>query len=196
MELIKSETYNNLAKAFAGETMARTRYEFIEYGARKEGYKTLAEIIDTVAYQEFNHARMLYTFLQKAKEGKIDNVDICSGYPFKQKWDLTDNLLFASEDEASEANDIYPKFAQIAEAEGFNETGLLFKQLAGVEESHRALFMQLHEHLKNGTLYERNCDVVWKCADCGYEAKSHAPWEICPLCKAKKGAVLIDLCTC
>ena len=164
--------------------------------ARKEGYKTLAEIIDTIAYQEFNHARMLYTYLQKAKEGKIDNVDVCSGYPFKQKWDLADNLLFASEDEESEATVIYPKFSVIAEEEGFNEIGLLFKQLAGVEENHRAIFLQLHEHIKNGTLYECENDVVWKCADCGYEAKSTAPWEICPLCKAKKGAVLIELNKC
>ena len=45
---------------------------------RKEGYKTLAEIIDTIAYQEFNHARMLYTYLQKAKEGIVQK-DIVSG---------------------------------------------------------------------------------------------------------------------
>ena len=56
MKLIKSQTYQNLARAFAGECMARTRYEFIEYGARNEGYKNIAEIIDGIAYQEFNHA--------------------------------------------------------------------------------------------------------------------------------------------
>ena len=58
MNLLKSQTFVNLAKAFAGETQARTRYEFMEYGMRNEGYKAMAEIEDTVVYQEFNHARM------------------------------------------------------------------------------------------------------------------------------------------
>ena len=43
MKLSESKTYYNLAKAYAGECQARTRYEFIEYGARKEGLKALAE---------------------------------------------------------------------------------------------------------------------------------------------------------
>ena len=34
MKLIESKTYYNLAKAYAGECQAKTRYEFIEYGAR------------------------------------------------------------------------------------------------------------------------------------------------------------------
>ncbi|MBQ7226785.1 MAG: rubrerythrin family protein [Clostridia bacterium] len=193
MELIKSNTYQNLAKAFAGETMARTRYEFIEYGARKEGYKTLAEMIDTVAYQEFNHARMLYTFIQKASDDTIKNIEVCSGYPFKQKWNLTDNLLFAAEDEESEADEIYPTFAKVAEDEGFKDIALLFRNLASVESSHRALFIQLHDQLKNGTLYEKEQAVTWRCADCGYEATATSPWEECPLCKAKKGAVLLQI---
>ena len=65
MELINSQTYVNLAKAYSGETQARTRYEFVEYGMRSVGYSAMAEIVDTIAYQEFNHARMYYTYLQK-----------------------------------------------------------------------------------------------------------------------------------
>lgn len=57
MELKNSKTFDHLARAFAGECMARTRYEFAEYGARKAGYDNIAAIIDEIAYQEFNHAR-------------------------------------------------------------------------------------------------------------------------------------------
>ena len=64
MELKNSKTFDHLARAFAGECMARTRYEFAEYGARKAGYDNIAAIIDEIAYQEFNHARMFYTALQ------------------------------------------------------------------------------------------------------------------------------------
>ena len=34
MELKQSQTYVNLARAYASECQARTRYEFVEYGAR------------------------------------------------------------------------------------------------------------------------------------------------------------------
>ena len=89
MKLIESKTYLNLAKAFAGECMARTRYEFIEYGARQQGYTALAEVVDKIVYNEFNHARMCYTYLESASDKPIANVEVCSGYPFKEKWDLT-----------------------------------------------------------------------------------------------------------
>ena len=66
MKLIESKTYKNLAKSYAGECQAHIRYKFIEYGARKQGYKCMAEMIDTLVYNEFQHARMFYTYLQKA----------------------------------------------------------------------------------------------------------------------------------
>ena len=44
--LKNSKTYENLARAFAGECQAHVRYMFIEYGARNEGYVALSEIID------------------------------------------------------------------------------------------------------------------------------------------------------
>ena len=98
MKLIESKTYYNLAKAYAGECQARVRYEFIEYGARNEGYKALAEAIDKIVYNEFNHARMFYTKIQDASDKEIKNIEICGGYPFKEKWNLLDNLRLAAED--------------------------------------------------------------------------------------------------
>ena len=64
MKLKGTQTEINLARAYASECQARTRYEFIEYGARYNGYKNIADIIDEIIYQEFNHARMFYTFIQ------------------------------------------------------------------------------------------------------------------------------------
>ena len=76
MELKNSETYKNLAKAYSAECQARTRYEFVEYGFRYNGYEAIAQIIDTIAYQEFNHARMLYTQIQDGNQEEIKNIDI------------------------------------------------------------------------------------------------------------------------
>lgn len=196
MKLKDSQTYLNLARAYAGETMARTRYEFVEYGARKEGYKNIAELIDGVAYQEFNHARMLYTFIQTAYDGAIPNIDVCAGYPFKEKWDLLENLRLAAEDEADEAERIYPEFARVADEEGFKDIAGLFRNIAQVETCHKKLFLQLHDQLAGGTLYKKDKSVKWKCEDCGYEATSTEAWVQCPLCQAKQGSIKLILDEC
>lgn len=193
MELIKSKTYLNLAKSYAGECQARTRYEFIEYGARKEGYAALAEMIDKVVYNEFNHARMMYTFIQDACDKEIENIDICSGYPFKEKWDLVENLRLASEDEKFEAEKIYPTYAKIAEEEGFTEIAEFFNNLVQVETCHHKLFKELYTQMTENTMYCKPEVVKWKCSSCGYEAESECAWDICPLCKAPQGTVMLKI---
>ncbi len=193
MELAKSKTFENLARAYAGECQARVRYEFIEYGARNEGFTALSELIDKVVYNEFNHARMFYTFMQKASDKPIQNVEICAGYPFKEKWNLLENLKLAAEDEKNEAEKIYPEFAATARKEGFAEIAELFDNIIQVENCHRMLFEQLHCQMKNGTMYARKEPTKWKCSSCGYEATAAKAWTECPLCKAKQGAVMLKI---
>lgn len=191
MKLKDSQTYKNLARAFAGECQARTRYEFIEYGAREQGYKALADIIDKIAYQEFTHSRMIYSFIQTADNKTIDNIEVCTGYPFRQKWDLMDNLRFAAEDEGVEADKLYPEFAKVAEEEGFCDIAALFRNLVKIEETHKNEFMRLYKLFKEGKLYKSDAPVIWKCPDCGYEATSKEAFQTCPVCQAKQGVVRI-----
>lgn len=186
MNLIESETYQNLAKAYAGESQARIRYEFIEYGARKEGYACLAEVIDKIVYNEFNHARMFYTKIQDASDKTIKNIDISAGYPFKQKWNLLENLKLAAEDEEKETL-LYPEFAKKAKEEGFKDIALLFSNIAEIENCHKMLFLDLYNQLKKGSLYKKTKPVKWKCSGCGYEQTSKSAPEICPVCQAKQG---------
>lgn len=189
MELIKSKTYFNLAKAFAGECMARTRYEYIEYGARQQGYKALAAEIDKLAYNEFNHARMFYSFIQSASPKTIDNIDISSGYPFREKWDLVENLRLASLDEESEGNSIYPAFAKTAREEGFKDIAALFDNVATVEKKHARILKDLYEQFSTDTQYCKKKSVVWECPACGYQAEGKEAFDTCPLCQEKQGSV-------
>lgn len=193
MKLIESKTYLNLAKAFAGECQASTRYRFIEYGARKEGYIAMAELINTVVYNEFNHARMLYTFIQTATDDTITNIDIASGYPFKEKWNLLDNLKLAAEDEENEQTMIYPEYEKTARKEGFDDIAGLFNNIIRVEDCHKKLFLDLHNQLKTKTLYKKENPVKWKCSSCGYEAVAKQAWTQCPLCQAAQGEVMIKI---
>lgn len=192
MKLADSQTYLNLAKAYAGECQARVRYEFMEYGARNEGYKQLAELIDKVVYNEFNHARMFYTKIQDASDKEIKNIDICAGYPFKEKWNLLDNLKIAAEDEKNET-EIYAEFAKTADDEGFSDVAELFRNIIQVETCHMKRFTELYEQMKKGTMYKKTKPVKWKCADCGYEATAKEAWTTCPICQAKQGSVMLQL---
>ncbi len=192
MKLKDSQTYKNLARSYASECQARTRYEFIEYGARFNGYKNIADIIDEIIYQEFNHARMFYTFLQDGEDGQIDNIEINAGFPFREKWDLGENLRLASEDEANEAR-IYEEFSITAEKEGFSEIAKLFRDTLEVENYHRQIFEELHQQFISGTLYKKDKPVAWICGDCGYMQISEEAWDECPLCKAKQGSIKLIL---
>ena len=193
MKLKASETYLNLARAYAAECQARTRYEFVEYGLRYNGFEALAQIVDTIAYQEFNHARMFYTFLQEASDKPIANIEICGGYPFKEKWDLRENLRFASEDERAESDEIYAEFERVAREEGFDEIADLYKDIRQVENCHSLLFKDLYEQMSTGTLYKKETPVKWKCGACGYEETGKEAFKVCPICKAKQGVVMLKL---
>ena len=192
MKLKDSQTYLNLARSYAAECQARTRYEFIEYGARYNGYKNIADIVDEIVYQEFNHARMFYTFIQESEDKQIDNIDIEAGFPFKEKWDLMENLRLASEDEQKDG-EAYEEFAKVAREEGFEEIAKLFEDTKMVEDYHKRVFLELYEQMKNDTLYKKDKPVLWVCADCGYMATSEEAWEECPLCQAKRGSIKLIL---
>ena len=136
---------------------------------------------------------MLYSFLQTADENVIKNIDISAGFPFKQKWNLLDNLAFAAEDEKNEAERIYPEFMDTAQKEGFKDIAGLFENLIQVETCHEKLFLDLHEQLKNSALYKRPKAVKWKCSGCGYETTAESAPNECPLCHAKQGAFMLKL---
>ena len=190
MELKQSKTFNNLARAYSSECQAMVRYKFIEYGARYNNLNTLAEIIDKIVYNEFNHARIFYTFIQDASKEQIDNIDVCAGTPFRQKWDLTDNLRLAALDEEKEVV-AYKKFASEAEKEGFPEVAKLFSDVAAIENQHKKQFLALFEQMKNDTMFKKDKKVKWKCVACGYEAEGTEAWEQCPVCQAEQGQVAI-----
>ncbi len=192
MELNKSKTFENLKKAFIAECSARTRYEFVEYGERYNGYEGLATIIDKIAYQEFNHARMLYTKIESVAKGTIENEEVCVSLPFRQKWDLVENLRLTAEDEGDEAV-FYQDAAKTAREEGFTDIANLFEMIKEVELKHKKILLYLYEKLKNNELYKSDTVKRWACPSCGYEATGEEAFDECPLCKAKLETLRINL---
>ena len=192
MKLKDSKTFVNLARAYMAECSARTRYEFCEYGFRYNGYEAIATLIDKIAYQEFNHARVLYTKLQDGEMKLIDNIDVCAGFPFKEKWDLETNLALLCQDELDEAH-AYEEFETTAREEGFTEIADLFKMIRDVEVRHARVFEEVYNQFKNKSLYKKAKEVAWICPACGYVSFDKEAWETCPLCQAKQGYCDIQL---
>ena len=186
MKLIESQTYLNLARAYASEAAARTRYEFVEYGFRYNGFEAIATLIDKIAYQEFNHARVIYTLLQDAELKQINNIDIEAGLPFKEKWDMLNNLQLLAQDEKDEAN-AYQDFAKTAIDEGFFEIAKKFEMIRDVELRHAKVFEERYKQIKKKSQYKKAKQVAWICPNCGYVSFDKTAWETCPLCEAKQG---------
>ena len=173
-------TVTNLARAFAGESQARTRYTVYAGVARKEGYEWIARIFEQTAANEAVHAEEFLEHLQ-AIGACAANIDLAAGYPF-QLGTTRENLAFAAEGELHEHNDAYPEFAEIARREGFDDTARLWMQIARIEGVHHNTFRQLHEQLVNGTLTEKEAPVTWHCLNCGYTYQGIRACDPCPVC--------------
>lgn len=191
MQFHQTETYKNLARSFAGESQAGMRYQLVAQTAMQEGYKTLSDQIKKIAKNETVHARRFFETLTE-KGGNADNILIDAGYPF-QAGTLAEGLDFAAMGEQSESTEIYPKFAKIAEEEGFKDVAALYRMISDVEKQHEIIFKYLRDAVKDGTLYKTETPMVWICSECGYMHVGKEPWKTCPLCKMGQGYVELHL---
>ncbi len=191
MKFENTETFKNLARSFAGECQAGMRYQMTAKLAMKEGLKTLADTVRSIAKNETLHATQFFNKMIE-KTGSRENVSFEAGYPF-HAGTLEESLKFAAMDEKNETEDIYPTFARIAKEEGFEDIAALYKMVADVEEHHKIIFQYLHDSVRNGTLYTCDSPMLWICSECGYMHVGNEAWKVCPLCKAEQGYVELHL---
>ena len=135
---------------------------------------------------------MLYTKIESATKGTIDNEPISVTLPFRERWDIVENLKHASQDEKDES-EFYKQASKTAMEEGFEDIANLFSMIATVELKHSKIFMHLYEKLKGGELYKSDSPKRWTCPACGYEATGDEAFDKCPLCMAKMETVKIIL---
>jgi rubrerythrin len=191
MQFENTETFKNLARAFAGECQAGMRYQMVAKLAMKEKLKTLADAVRTIAKNETLHATQFFNKIIE-KTGSRENIIIDAGYPF-HIGTLAESLKFSAADEKAEAEDVYPTFSITAKEEGFEDVAALFKMVAEVEAQHKIIFQYLQDGVRNGTLYKSETPVLWICSECGHMHVSTEAWNICPLCKAEQGYVDLHL---
>ena len=149
MELKGSKTEANLKAAFAGESEARNKYTYFASVAKKEGYEQIAALFLETAENEKEHAKIHFKYLNGIG-------------------DTMQNLADAAAGENYEWTDMYKKFAEEAEEEGFKEIAAKFRAIGEVEKHHEERYRKLLENVKDGEVFKKGSIVVWKCRNCGH----------------------------
>ena len=178
MKSIKgTKTEQNLLKAFAGESQARSRYVFFASKAKKEGYEQIAGVFNETAEQEKEHAERFFKFLEGGE------VTITASYPTGPIGTTQENLLAAAQGEKEEWDVLYREFGKVAEEEGFPEIAAAFKMISTVEAEHEKRYLKLLSRLTDGDFFKRDGEIWWQCRNCGYVCKASEAPKICPASK-------------
>lgn len=172
-----TRTEKNLLASFAGESQARTRYNFFASQARKEGYEVIAKFFDETAENERQHAKQFFKFLEGGP------VEITATYPAGVIGTTAENLLAAAEGEYEEWHDLYENAAKIAEEEGFPKVATKFRQIAKIEKHHETRYRGLLETVEAKTVFKKAEEQVWRCRECGHEHIGPNALEMCPVCQ-------------
>ena len=160
-----TKTEKNLMEAFAGESMARNKYNYFASRAKKDGYVQIANIFEETAANEKEHAKMWYKYLNG---GKVS--------------DTVTNLEDAANGENFEWTDMYARMAQEAREEGFDEIADKFEMVGAIEKHHEERYRKLLKNINDKKVFTKDGDAIWQCRNCGHIViGKHAP-EICPVC--------------
>ena len=171
-----TKTEKNLLTSFAGESQARMRYTYFASVAKKEGYEQIAAIFQETADQEKEHAKRMFKWL----EGGM--VEITASYPAGVIATTAENLKAAAAGENEEWTADYPRFADIADAEGFPAIAVMYRNIAVAEKGHEERYLALLKNIENGTVFKKAEPVTWQCRNCGFVYTGAAAPEMCPAC--------------
>lgn len=168
MNLKGTRTEANLMSAFAGETQARSKYEYFARAAENEGFNQIASIFRETALNEEAHA-----FLWFKELGGLSNT--------------AKNLENAKSGEHFEWAEMYEEFAQTAEQEGFKEIAAKFRQVAAIEKTHEERYIKLLESVEMQKVFEKTEEIMWQCRNCGHIHIGKKAPDVCPVCGYGKG---------
>lgn len=162
-----TKTEKNLWTAFAGESQARNKYTYFAGVAKKEGCEQIAELFLKTAENEKEHAKLWFKHLG------------CLG-------STVENLKAAAEGENYEYTDMYKRFAEEAEAEGFHDLAVQFRQVGEIERSHEQRYLKLLKNVEMQQVFEKSEEVMWECRNCGHLVIGRKAPDVCPVCQHPK----------
>ena len=158
-----TETMNNLAQAFAGESQANRKYLAFAEKADREGYPQAAKLFRAAA-----HAETVHALAHLKTMGKVGSTK--------------ENLKAAIEGETFEFTKMYPEMIEKAKEEGQDAAFRSFSYANAVEVEHASLYQNAFEHLESMEAADYHV-----CSVCGYTCAGGPP-DVCPVCGAKAKA--------
>ena len=182
-----TKTEQNLATSYLAESMAYTRYTYFSQSAQKEGYIQYAKIFAETADNELHHGKI---FLKHLIDGG------CTSLPLSVDGGIltptVNNLKVAASEEQSEGVDMYIKFAEVAEEEGFQDLADQWRAIASIEKHHEERFELLRKRIEDGTVWKRDKPIKWQCQVCGYIFEGVEPPEKCPACLHPRNHFMVE----
>jgi len=169
----KSESYNNIKKAFCDESAGHVRYMILSENAEKDGNHDLARLYKRLSEEELGHARIWY-----GEQGHHD----CDS-----------ELKTSISEESAGAAHGYPKYASMAELEGYEGLADRFLANGRVEANHHELLMNYLNETKDKTRHNANEDCVWRCTLCDQRHIGTSAPERGPLCDDNRTAYLKEM---
>ncbi len=167
MNLKGTKTEANLRAAFAGESQARNKYTYFASVAKKEGYEQISALFQKTADNEKEHAKMWFKEL-----GELSTT--------------AENLKAAAAGENYEWTDMYAKFAEEADEEGFTALAEKFRMVAAIEKSHEERYLRLLNNVEMQKVFEKAGETMWECRNCGHLVVGKKAPEVCPVCAHPK----------
>ena len=171
-----TQTEKNLVISFAGESQARNRYTYFASVAKKEGYEQIAAIFQETADQEKEHAKRMFKWLEGG------SVEITASYPAGVIGKTIDNLQEAAAGEHEEWAEMYPHFADVADAEGFPEIAAMYRAISIAEKGHEERYRAFVANVEAAKIFAKDDEVVWQCRNCGYIHVGKEAPQVCPAC--------------
>ena len=147
--------------------MARNKYTFYSAVAKNQGYEQIADLFLKTAENERSHAYMWFK--------ELNGVG-----------DTAENLLHAAEGENYEWTEMYYKFAQTAEKEGFPELAARFRYVAEIEKHHEERYRALLKNVQEALVFAKPEKTVWECRNCGHIVEGVEAPDVCPACDFAK----------
>jgi rubrerythrin len=172
-----TKTEKNLLASFAGESQARTRYDYFASKAKKEGYVQISEIFAETARQEKEHAKRFFSYLEGG------DLEIQAAYPAGVIGSTLENLKASAAGENHEHTELYPAFAKVAREEGFEEIAVLWEMVSVAEKQHEKRYSDLAANIEAGRVFKRESKQTWRCRNCGYVHDGDEAVEMCPACR-------------
>ena len=170
MELKGSKTEQNLMKAFAGESQARNKYTYFASKARKDGYEQIVAIFEETANNEKEHAKMWFKLLNG---GDISSTEE----------NLKAKLL---KEKITNGQICMLQWLKKLRKKDLIELHIYSQKLQKLKKKHEARYLALLNNVKEGLVFSRDDERIWKCRNCGHIVIGKYAPEVCPVCNHPK----------